>query len=170
MSDDKVQLSPEQEILEDAKKFIASRSASAIGVVGKAAMYDTKSHSNHDFTASGMLETRWVNMDPTAIAKRRQQGYVFPSEVSSKLPDHQMKNQALMVIPKERRAQLREQVNQITQRFEGAVFNKDIKGRAASDKKGGVMEKFEVTTPDGAPTSPTTLIPQDRPKKAIGAK
>lgn len=161
------------EFLEEVDRFVKSRSEAVIGVVGKAAMYETKAHSSADFTGGGRLEPRWVNMDPTSVAKRRQQGFVLPGEVSSKLPNLQMKNQQLMLIPKEQRGQLKRQVNDITRRYEGAVFAND--SRSAAKDKGAHLQDFEVTLPNGDKTGPVGAAATINPapqvgKRAIGAK
>lgn len=161
------------EILEDVQSYIKSRANAAVGVIGKAAMFDTKAHNNIDYTANGLLEKRWVNNDPTSIAKRKQQGFALPRDISGHFENLEMKNQILMLIPKETRANLVAQVEQKTRRYEGAVFSKD--SRSVRGKDGGVMEGFEVTQ-DGAPTTPTNALvaapsgPAANPKKAISAK
>lgn len=127
-------------IRQEVANKIKSRFMNVDAVHGRAAMFDIATHApGIDYTAGGLLSTRWVNNTDANINAKRMKGYRMPSEVSSQFKDIVMGNMALMVRTVDADADHKNEVERLNKSWEAKAKAK------TSPKAGQGLGEFEVT-------------------------
>lgn len=123
----------------DVRSKIKTKALGVESIAGRAAMFDTATHApGVDYTAGGLLATRWVNNNEANIHAKRMKNFVRPSEVSSHMKDVAVGNMILMVRPQEAQADHNSQIEALNKGWEAQAKKK------TSPKSGQGLGEFEV--------------------------
>lgn len=127
-------------IRQDAEAKIKSRFMTVDAITGRAQLFDTQTHApGIDYTAGGLLQSRWCSSDDANIGAKRLKGFVLPSEVSSHLKDITMGNMTLMVRSVAQAREHTESIEKLNKSWEAKAKAK------TSPKAGQGLGEFEVT-------------------------
>lgn len=132
----------EADISRAVDNLVKSKKLAVTGIVGKASIFDIKTHSALDYTVGGKLSTRWCNDNDANIQAKRLMGFIFPEEISPRLKNLSRGGQVLMLRHIEAKNEHVAALERDNAAWEGKTFNRNEKAKAQG------LEGFKIERAD----------------------
>jgi hypothetical protein len=161
MSDDtkKTPASKEPSLQESVAAKIKSRSSKPVILDGRASRFDLRRYGDHDFSAGGQLQARFVAKSDDRIQQCMSEGYDFPKEWDARLPNLETSGLVLMLRSKQHAAEAKDWHLKNAEQLDRSKAPSDAAKSIAPDKREGAEfmhhgpeKPVQVTLGDGAKT------------------
>lgn len=115
----------ERTLQDDVEDALNSKLLRVRGSIGKAQFIMLP--KDIDYTAGGILHPRFIHNNPKDIQRRRDEGYLFPEEISKRLPNITRGSLVLMVCHKDSHDRKKAELRRRTQQWNAGLVS-SVKG------------------------------------------